>query len=132
MKIIEERHEGEPWVLWKIGNLTALDQDAMKSVGAAWGFKEGGKWSFVPRKVGNVSLYYNSILFIRFCWPLGVFFAVRWSGATDKKALFQTGFGWKLNGRLAVLFRVQSDKTSAAGVTGPNVGQATGWEFGTH
>lgn len=43
MKIIEDRHEGEPWILWKIGNLTALDQDAMKSVGAAWGFKEGGK-----------------------------------------------------------------------------------------
>ena len=165
MRIVEERHNKELWLLWKLGNLTALDSDWVKSIGLAWLFKEDGKWKLLPRVTGNTSLFYNSIFFIRyticpmilvqaliafllysyagayvtgykflipFAVPPGLFFAFRWSSATDKKALFQTGIGWKLNGRLGLLFRFQSDKTSAAGVTGPNFGQATGFNYGPH
>lgn len=118
--------------MYILGNLTAIDSDWVKSFGIAWMFQENGKWKFFPRITGNTSLFYNAVFFLRLSLPLGVFVGVRWSQRTDKKALFQTGFGWKLNGRLAVLFRFQSDVSSAAGVTGPNVRQATGFEYGTH
>lgn len=131
-KIIEERHQNEPWLMWKLGNLLTVDQDIVKSWGVAWLFKENGKWVFKPRKVENRSLFYNAVVFLRLNWPLGIFWSIRWSGKTDQRAMFQTGIGIKLNGRFAILLRIQSDKTSAAGVTGPNLGQATGFEFGTH
>lgn len=131
-KIVEDRHKNEPWWLWKLGNLLTVDPDGVRSLGIAWGFKRAGKWCFVPERVGDQSLFYNAVFFVRFIWPLGIFWSVRWSGASDRKALFQTGIGFKLNGRFAVLLRVQSDKTSAAGVTGPNTGQAAGFDFGTH
>lgn len=132
MKIGEDRHEGEPEWLWKVGNATAIDSDSVKSVGLAWLFQEGSRWRFAPRITGNTSLFYNAVFFVRLAWPFGLFWSIRWSPRSDCKALFQTGIGWKLNGRLALLFRIQSDKTSAAGVTGPNLGQATGFEYGTH
>jgi hypothetical protein len=132
MKIVEERHEGEPWLLWKLGNLLTVDQDIVKSIGIAWGFKENGKWNWMPRRTTEQSLFFNSILFFRVNWPLGFFWSLRWSGSEDRKALFQTGIGFKLNGRFAILLRVQSDDTSARGVTGPNYGQARGFEYGTH
>lgn len=132
MRIQEDRHPNEPWLLWKIGNWTAIDSDWVKSVGVAWLFKEDGKWVFLPRVTGEQSLFYNAIFFLRLALPLGIFASFRWSSATDKKALLQTGAGWKLNGRLAILFRIQSDSSSAQGTTGPNLGQATGFNYGTH
>lgn len=132
MKIQEERHTGESWLLWKLGNWTAIDSDWIKSFGVAWLFKENDRWVFKPRITGNKSLFYNAVFFLRLSLPLGIFVGFRWSASTTKKALFQTGIGWKLNGRFAILFRVQSDETSAAGVTGPNTGQATGFNYGTH
>jgi len=132
MRIQEIQHENEPWLMYKIGNVTAIDSDYIKSFGIAWLFKENGKWNFIPRKTENVALFYNAILFLRFSLPFGVFASIRWSGSTVTKALFQCGMGWKLNGRLAILFRFQSDASSAAGVTGPNFGQAQGFEYGTH
>jgi len=131
-KIIEERHEGEPWLMWKLGNLLTVAQDSMQSAGFVWGFKRDGEWCWTPERVGEQSLFYNGIFFLRLCWPFGLFASVRWSSASDKKAMLQTGLGFKLNGRFAILLRVQSDKTSAAGVTGPNLGQATGFNYGTH
>jgi len=153
-RIQEVRHEGEPWLLYLIGNLTAIDSNWVTSFGIAWLFKENGKWAFLPRLTGNTSLFYNAVFFIRYtitpiwCVPcsvlaycgyahwsmflVGLFFSIRWSPSTTAKALFQGGLGWKLNGRLAILFRIQSDATSASGVTGPNLGQATGFNFGTH
>lgn len=86
----------------------------------------------MPRITGQQSLFFNAVFFLRLSLPLGIFASVRWSSATDKKSLLQTGFGWKLNGRLGILMRIQSDKTSAAGVTGPNLGQATGFNYGPH
>lgn len=109
-----------------------IDTDSVKSVGIAWLFKENGEWNFLPRLTENKSLFYNAVLFMRLSIPMGLFIAVRWSPSTTAKALFQAGIGWKLNGRIALLFRIQSDATSAAGSSGPNYGQATGFEYGTH
>lgn len=140
-----------------------LDAKSVKSVGIAWLFKEGGRWVFSPRITGDVALFYNAVIFVRYTitpltgwvwflvtmmnvaliltghWhpPLwlpyvfGVFVHIRW--AEDwRRSFLQTGVGWKLNGRFAPLFRLQSDASAAAGVTGPNYGQATGFEFGPH
>ena len=98
----------------------------------AWLFKEDGKWSVVPRPCSDTSLFYNAIFFVRIASPFGIFASVRWSGSTTGKAILQAGIGWALNGRLKLLFRIQSDATSAAGVTGENVGQSTGFDYGTH
>lgn len=127
MKIREDRHPGEPWLMWGIGNVTAIDSDMLRSVGIAWLFIECGRWRFVPRITGNVGLFYNSIILIQLAWPFGVF----WSPSSTANALWPAGIGWKLNGRLANLFRVQSEASSAAGATDPNVGQPTGFEYGT-
>lgn len=109
-----------------------LDTDSIKSVGVAWLFKAGGRWCLKPRITGDVSLFYNAVFFLRLNWPLGIFGAVRWSSSSTTKALLQLGAGWKLNGRIALLLRIQSDATSAAGASGPNYGQATGFDYGTH
>ena len=122
MKIVEERHPGEPWLMHWLGNATAVDGDNIRSIGIAWLFKEDDKWVFAPRVTENKSLFYNAVFFARLCWVPGIFFSFRWSAATDSKAIFQCGLGYKLNGRLTITLRVQSDKTSAAGVTGPNTG----------
>ncbi len=153
MRIQEDRHPNEPWLLWKIGNWTAVDSDWIRSYGVAWLFKEDGLWRFVPRITTEQSLFFNSIFFVRYTmtplfllqlaaaiylsawWPIlcfGLFFAFRWSSSTTERALFQTGFGQKLNGRLGLPFRFQSDASSAAGVTGANIGQATGFNYGPH
>lgn len=109
-----------------------LDTDSIRSVGIAWLFKEQGKWVFMPRITGERSLFYNSLLFLRLSLPFGVFASIRWSDSSTAKALLQVGIGWKLNGRIAILLRIQSDATSAAGSSGPNYGQAQGFEYGTH
>jgi len=132
VKVVEVRHPGETYLQYWLGNATAIDPKYIKSVGIAWLFKEDGKWVFKPRITGNKSLFYNSIFFLRLALPLGLFIAFRWSGSQASKALMQSGLGWKLNGRFTLLFRIQSDKSSAAGVTGPNHGQAIGFDYGTH
>lgn len=131
-RIIEQQHDNEPYLLYWFGNATAIDSDHVKSLGIAWLFKEDGRWNLIPRITGNTSLFYNAIFFLRLSLPFGIFASLRWSPSTTARSLFQAGLGWKLNGRLALLFRIQSDATSAQGVTGPNLGQATGFDYGTH
>lgn len=75
------------------------------------------------------SLYYNAPIFIRIAFPFFIGIHIRWSGATNKKAFLQTHIGWKLNGRFAIAFRVQSDQTAERGMDFPNPGQAKGWEY---
>lgn len=132
MMITESRHLNESWLLWKLGNLTAIDDKYVKSIGIAWLFKECGQWDFKPLVTGNDSLFYNAVFFLRLALPFGIFFGFRWSSSSTKKALMQCGIGWKLNGRLAVLFRIQSDESAAQGTSGPNYGQATGFNYGKH
>ena len=132
VKITEVQHPGEPFWLYWLGNATAIDDSYVKSIGIAWLFKEDGKWKFMPRITGQQSLFFNAVFFLRFSLPFGVFFSFRWSASSVKKALLQTGIGWKLNGRLAVLLRIQSDISSAKGVTGRNTGQSPSFCYGPH
>lgn len=127
MKVIE----GDPASLLNRWPLL-LDTDSIRSIAVAWLFKEGGKWVFLPSLVGRTSLFYNAVFFARVVWPFGIFASVRWSGSTTAKALLQAGIGWKLNGRFGLTLRIQSDASSAAGSSGPNFGQATGFSYGTH
>ncbi|HEX8963629.1 MAG TPA: hypothetical protein VF801_11555, partial [Rhodocyclaceae bacterium] len=64
--------------------------------------------------------------------PVGLFVHLRWCGTGCRRQFLQAGIGWKLNGRFAVLLRMQSDDSAAAGVNGPNLGQARGWGMGDH
>ena len=119
--------EGDPSA-WHNQFPILIDTDWIHSIGVAWIFKEDGKWNFKPRITGDKSLFYNAQFFLRLSLPLGIFFGMR----LTTERLFQCGIGWKLNGRLAVLFRFQTDESAAKGVTGPNYGQSTGWDYGTH
>ena len=128
----EDRHINEPWWQWMLGNFLVVPVEWLKSIGIVWGFKENDKWCFKPRITGEGSLYFNGILFLRLSLPFDVRFGLRWSGSSTKAALFQTGLGFKLNGRFAPTVRVQSDGSSAAGTYSPNPGQAQGWNYGGH
>lgn len=141
MKITESRHLNEPWLMWKLGNWTAIDSDRVRSIGIAWLFKRDGQWDFLPLVTGNVSLFYNAVFFLRLTFigfiPVGIFFSIRWAKigpvlGGKPRSFLQAGIGYKLNGRLAVLLRMQNDISSASGVTGPNFGQAQGFNFGPH
>lgn len=132
MKIVEQQHKNEPYIMYWLGNATAIDDAKIKSIGIAWLFKENGAWVFRPRITGEQSLFFNAVFFLRLSLPFGIFTSIRWSSSETKTSIFQTGLGWKLNGRLASLFRFQSAKSSAAGVTGKNFGQAHGFNYGTH
>lgn len=74
------------------------------------------------------SLFMNGALFIQFRLPFWIGLHIRF----HPKYLFQTGLGWKANGRLAILCRVQTDESAASGMDGPNYGQASGFSDGTH
>lgn len=125
---VEQQHPGESWLIHWLGNATAIPTEWIASVAIAWIFKDADRWSFIPRFCGELSLFWNAQFFLRISFPFGGFFGMR----LGPVYLFQTGFGWKLNGRFGILFRIQTDASAAAGVTGPNYGQATGYNFGTH
>jgi hypothetical protein len=74
------------------------------------------------------SLFYNAPIFIRVMWPF-VGIMIRWSGSSTKRAYFQCGIGWKLNGRFAPIFRFQSDPSAAIGMDAPNPDQGFGWAY---
>lgn len=128
----EDRHDKESWLQWQLGNWLVVPVEWVRSVGIVWGFKENDKWCLKPRVTGEDSLYFNGILFLRLSLPLDARFGLRWSGSTTKAALFQTGAGFKLNGRFAPTFRVQSDESAAAGTNSPNYFSGRGWEYGSH
>src|SRR3972149_8651098 len=84
-------------------------------------------------KKRTVSLYYNGVFFFRLMLPFYVGIMIRWSGSTTKRAFLQTHIGWKLNGRPAITFRIQSDKSGFLSNAGPefnNHNQATQWGCG--
>ena len=129
---LEQQHPNEPYLLYWLGNATAIDDAKVKSIGLAWMFKENGAWVFKPRVTGEQSLFFNAVFFLRLSFPFGIFASIRWSESSTSRALFQTGIGWKLNGRFGLLFRFQSDASSAAGSSGPNTGQSQGFSYGSH
>ena len=136
----EDRHPGESWLLWKLGNWTAIPQEWIESRAFAWGFQRQSVWDWKPVVTGNNSLYFNGLLFIRLSFPFDIRFGTRWSGRTtaislfgkNLPTLFQCGLGWKLNGRFAPTFRFQSDKSAMAGTNSPNYLNGIGWEYGSH
>lgn len=77
------------------------------------------------------SLFRNGLFYFRLTRPFGIFLHIRWC-AFCRRAFLQSGIGWKLNGRFAVLLRIQSDQSAAEGVHGRNFGQASGWSEGNH
>lgn len=89
-----------------------------------------GPWFRWIRRERAGALYANGLFFLRVNWPLGIFVLVRWSGSTSKKSQLHLGLGYKLNGRITITCRVQSDDTAERGVNGPNWGQAKGWDPG--
>lgn len=99
------------------------------------GYKVDGKWRLGDVRFGHAgdqSLFFNGILCIRFMLPFFVGFGFRWAGTNPSAREFlHTCLGWKLNGELALEFRIQSDESSTAGATAPNAGQAYGWNQGT-
>jgi hypothetical protein len=119
--------EGDPGA-WHNKWPILIDDESIRTVAVAWIFKEDGIWSLKPRLCGTKSLFWNAQFFLRLSLPFGIFFGMR----LTKNHLFQCGVGWKLNGRLAILFRFQTDESAARGVQGPNYGQSTGYDFGTH
>jgi len=38
--LYEERHDGESWLIWKLGNLLTIPQEWIRSIGFARGFKQ--------------------------------------------------------------------------------------------
>ena len=122
MKTIEYHHQST-WYgrLWdEINNVIAVDINSLKTFSIAID-NEG---IYLPGKISN---FYNGFVFLRLTWPVGFYFQLK----PFKRARFQMGFGWKTNGRFAFTFRYQTDEKAAAGVHGPNYGQATGWNRGT-
>lgn len=127
--------------VWKLidwaGDKTAISPrwiTSLLTIQYAWG---DGKPDWTNLRISvfgtkhEQSLYYNGVLFFRVMLPFYIGLQIRWSGATDKRAFLQTHAGWKLNGRLALAFRVQSDATGERGMDFPNWGQAKGWQDGT-
>jgi hypothetical protein len=75
----------------------------------------------------NQSLFYNGRVFIRITFPFGVWIHIK----PRINLRLQCGLGYALNGRIKATFRKQTDESAAAGVSGPNVGQASAWRRGT-
>ena len=120
MKTLEYNHGGN----WfdRLNNALAVDQLAMRSWAIAW----DAEGIYCPQ---DYSLYYNGFVFLRFTFPFGVFLHLK----PLRDARLQIGCGWKLNGRLGLIARWQTDAKAAQGAheNAPNVGQATGWNRGT-
>jgi len=145
-RILEDRHPGENWLLWKLGNWTTIPVEWVRSRSMVSGFKwsAGAKFQWRPvfgryygsfyKHLGLDALFYNGAIFVRLVFPFGVFVQIRWSGHTDRRAFLQAGVGYKLNGRWGFLFRIPKSDAAAtrgawSGVDGENVSTA-GWLWG--
>jgi hypothetical protein len=154
MKTIEYNH-GNNW-LDKLLNAWPLCLD-VGDVATLFSFaycKQSGNWIWERGELAG-SMYRNGVFFARytvtpltpvwawfvfllcfFCslWflPLftyGLFVHISWR-ETGKDRYLQIGWGHKINGRFATLFRVLDDVGGMKGEHGINFGQATGWECG--
>ena len=121
MKTIENHYNGD----WRDKLFNAwplcLDTSSIKTLFARASDNQG---VYTP---GDRSLFYNGVWSVRLTFPFGIWVHVK--PTIDLR--LQAGAGWKLNGRFAVLLRVQTDESAAAGTHGPNHGQASGWDRGT-
>ena len=118
----------------KVGDAAALSAERVKPLASAqWGWGDNApnlrnfRVSFGSDQ--TKSLYYNGLFFCRLMFPFFVGVMFRWS-ASAKPAYLQAHVGWKLNGRLALAFRLQTDDSAAAGMDYINTDQARGWADG--
>jgi len=118
-KTIENDPRWPDWANRLLNNL-AVDTEKVRS----FAFSVGPHWF---AREGTVSLFYNGAVFVRAVWPLGIWVQLKWS----RNHRFQAGFGCKLIGRWGLNLRFQSTESAAAGTSGPNLGQAQGWDRGT-
>jgi hypothetical protein len=84
--------------------------------------KVTGRW--MPVRIWTIdppSLFMNGAFFIMLRLPFWIGIQIR----PFTERYFQCGIGWKGNGRLGILFRFLHDDSAAAGMDGPNYGQAT-------
>ena len=128
MKHLEFNHNGN-WIDKLLNNsFFCIDDTSVHTFGLALGFKENGIWNYKPRITGTAQ-FYNAVFFVRLGFP-ALFIGVRFT----ETHLFQCGIGWKQSGRFAILFRFQTDTSSAQGYHAgmPNTGQATGFDYGPH
>ena len=115
-------------IIDKLGDMTSIPEVwsihliSLQLVFKREGWKLGRAWFKDPP-----SLFMNAAFFIQLRLPFWIGIQIR----PFTKRYFQTGLGWKGNGRLAFLFRFQTDESSAIGMDGPNVGQATYMNDGT-
>jgi hypothetical protein len=123
MKTLELDSRLPDWVNWLLNRWPlCIHRDAVATIFTVARDEEG--WYRPESK----SLYYNGYFFLRVTWPGGIF--VHFKPSVDSR--YQYGAGFKLNGRLGGTCRSgQRDADAAAGVQGPNVGQARGWARGT-
>jgi hypothetical protein len=110
-----------------------LDEDSMMSIEAfAWD-ADG------PYLCGDESLFMNGYFMCRLegadigggvYVPAGAGYLVQWKwrGRYIRHCFW---LGWKGNGRFTVTVRFQTPEESAAGVLGPNLGQASAFARGT-
>ena len=120
MKTLEINHGGN-WVdrllnAWPF----CLDSESIGTV--AFAFDRRGV--YMPE---DYSLFYNGFVFLRLTFPFGIWLHVK----PLRNLRIQTGIGWKLNGRVGLTLRAQTDASAADGEHGPNYGQASGWARGT-
>lgn len=156
MKTIEH-HNGNNWLDKLLNGFPMLlDTEHVHTLFAFAFCRASGRWTFMYGDLGG-SLFMNGTLFVRYIvtpltslvcavaaflvvfvgpwWMLlltyGLFVHISWR-QTGNRRYWQGGWGHKLNGRIAILFRIpQNDAKAAAGVNGPNYGQASGWDCGT-
>ena len=125
-----------PW-LDKLGDMTAIDPAKVHSlISFCWGAGTVEKPNLLYFRIRFLgpspeALYENGLVFVRVARPFFLGFMLRWGGKDAHPAFLQTHIGWKLNGRLALVFRLQSDASAEVGMDVLNLGQAQGFAIGS-
>ena len=104
---VEEYNSPRTWVNKFLNAWPLLIDTASVRTLLALAWDEQGIW-----RPGSQSLYYNGAIMVRLTLPFGVWLHVK----PLRNLRFQCGCGYKLNGRLAVTFRFQSDESAQTGV----------------
>lgn len=121
-----------PLIDW-LGDRTAIPESwSIHLLSVQWGWGSASRPDLSNLRIwtrDTPSLFMNGLFFIQLRLPFWIGVQIRW--AATGRAYLQTGLGWKGNGRLAVLLRMQSDESAAVGMDGPNYGQAVGFMDGT-
>ena len=120
MKTVENNHGGNWWDRLLNSFPFLIDTDYIGTLAFAW--DEEGPYSPEDR-----SLFYNGYFMFRWVFPFGLWFHIK----PARNLRIQFGLGWKLNGRIGLTLRFQTDESAADGEHGPNLGQASAWARGT-